>query len=454
MIKNKVFSIFLSLVLFFTYTTPISFAKASKSLSIQEECLLKSKLYWWEGFNDPCLVEHLNKALSKNYDLKETFLKVLVSREKVRESFGKELPQATLISNFIRINTPFSGRPGINRYENFFTLPLFANYEIDLWRKNRKGTLAQAEMYEAMKQEALAAYILLIAEVASAYFNTLNLDKLITLQEKYLTLEIQNLEIAKANLETGLIANDEFFTAQKNVLEAQKVLTELDKQRRVFINQLLVLTGESPENEVMRNSLDRIKLPENIPFEISSDKILKRPDILEIEALLKNSKINIELAKKDFLPNINLYGLFAFNSGAFKNVFNWEDYIVSVGTALVGRLFTGGQRRSRLKQRKLEYEQMLQHYQQTILNSLQEVNNSLYSLKRNLEINNDDLNKIKFESANLNLINVKYEKGLSAYKETIPSQKKVLLLQQDESQSKTGYLIDSLNLYKALGSNL
>lgn len=457
MIKNKFTSIFLCLALLLAYTAPVCFAKTSKNaVSVEQECISSINLDWWHKFNDPVLIDYISKAIYSNHDLKSTFLKVSASRAKVREVFGRELPQVRILLNFIRINTPFTNNSGNKKYENFFTLPLFANYELDLWQKNRKRTLAEEEKLEAERQNARIVYIMLTTEVASAYFNILKLDKLIEIQNKLVKLEAQNLKILEAKYCAGLTARDELFTAQRSLTEANKTLTEFDKQREAFINQLLVLTGNSPEakEQVARNSLDKICFPEDIPFEIPSEVIMARPDILKQEAWLKNAKINISLARRDFLPDLNIYGLFAFNSNSFKRVFNWDDYIVAVGASFIGKLFTGGQRRARLKQRKFEYEQMLQDYQQAILVSLQEVNDSLYSLKNNLKINRDDKNRIKFECSNLGLVNVKYEKGLVAYKDTINPQKSVILLQQDEVQSKTAYLVDTLNLYKALGGKI
>ncbi len=463
MIKNKIIAIFLSLMLFFMYSAPVCYAATSKGrISNENDYVADVNLDWWKNFNDPLLVEYIDKAIKSNYDLKRAFLRVSASRAKVKESLGAEFPQLTLLANFIRINPPFAGEntssgttSGARDFQNFFTVPLFANYEVDLWRKNRKATLAEGEKLETERQSARATYILLTTEVASAYFNILSLDRLIELQQMIVNLETQNLEIIRANYGIGLAAADELFTAEKSLAEADKILTELDKQREIFINQLLVLTGQSPEAvkspELSRNSMNKIELIEEIYDEVPSDIIMTRPDILGAEAELKNAKINVSLARKDFLPDINLFGIFGFNSNAFERVFNWENYLASVGTSLIGKLFTGGQRRARLKQRKFEYEQMLQSYQQTILTSLQEVNDSLYSLKNDLEIYKDDIDRLSFESANLNLVNIRYEKGLVSYKDTIQPQKNLILLEQDLIQSKTGYLIDSLNLYKALG---
>ncbi len=462
MIKNKVIAIFMSLMLFFMYSAPVCFA--AKPKTAENEYVADVNLDWWKNFNDPLLVEYINKAIKSNYDLKRAFLKVSASRAKVRESLGAEFPQLTLLANFIRINPPFigentsGGTSGTRDFQNFFTVPLFANYEVDLWQKNRKATLAEGEKLEAERQSARATYILLTTEVASAYFNILRLDRLVELQQMIVNLETRNLEIVQANYNVGLAAADELFTAEKSLTEADKILTDLDKQREVFINQLVVLTGESPEavknTDLYRNSLNKIGPVKEIYDKVPSDIIMTRPDILGAEAGLRNAKINVSLARRDFLPDINLFGIFGFNSNAFERVFRWENYLASVGTTLIGRLFTGGQRRARLKQRKFEYEQMLQNYQQTILISLQEVNDSLYALKNDLKIYNDDIDRLSFESANLNLVNTRYEKGLVSYKDTIRSQKNLIMTEQDLTRSKTGYLIDSLNLYKALGGKI
>jgi len=220
----------------------------------------------------------------------------------------------------------------------------------------------------------------------------------------------------------------------------------------------MVLTGKTPENKdkqvLARNSIDNICLPKDIPFEIPSTGIMQRPDILKSEANLRYAKINIDLARKDFLPNINIFGIIGFESLSIRSISNISKFLSGYGALLQENIFNGGQKRAVLKQKKFQYEQLFQNYQSAILTSLQEVNNALYSLKTDFSNDQNNQNRLSIQADNLNLVNYKYKEGLASRLDTIQPQRNVFLIQQEQTRSKTGYLIDSINLYKALGGEI
>lgn len=421
----------------------------------KKEILNSINLQYWNNYNDPVLVEHIQQMLNNNHDLEKALLNISASRAKVRESLGSELPQMTLLSNFIRINPPALNN-GKRKHMNMYTLPLYANYELDLWQKRRKTTIAQTELLKISSQNARTIYIIQLTELTSAYINILKLDKIIEMQHNLIEIEKQNLNIAQQKHNAGLASRDEQLESEQSLISAEITLKKLSQQREVFINHFKVLKGESPEQKtpVDRSSIDTLTLPVSLPANISSEKILLRPDIIAAEAELNYAKINVSIARRAFLPDINIYGLFGFNSFALGKLFNWDNYLASVGTSLIGQLFTGGQKKARLKQRKFEYEQMIQNYQKTILLSLQEVNDSLYSFKTNLEVFEDDQSNVNSEIARYNLATVRYSNGLSSLQETLPSKKKLIILQQETTNSKVACLMDSINLYKAMGGQL
>ncbi|MFA6988572.1 MAG: efflux transporter outer membrane subunit [Candidatus Gastranaerophilaceae bacterium] len=408
---------------------------------------------WWQKFNDPVLLEYILKAANNNKDIKISTLKIAEARAKVSETFGKELPQVTTLGSYTRIKPP-GAKAGQNQgYKNLFTIPVLASYEVDLWQKNRNATQQDEQRLEITKQNDRTNYITVTTETASAYFNILKLDKLICLQKELLCLTNQDQVIKKSTYDAGLIPCNDVVLSAKNSKEASIQLKNYEKQLEIFINELYVLTGESPEGTrcLTRKSIDELCLLTDIPCEIPSTKILNRPDILTAEDNLKIAKIDVSLARKDFLPNIYVYGLATYDSA---KVFNLNRVWGATGATAIQKIFTGGQRRATLKGKKFSYEEMLRNYEKTILTSLQEVNNSMVYLKNDVTANNDYLDKLAFEVTNLNLLDKNYQTGLISYLDTIQSRMTVIQLQQQQIQSKTDCLIDSLNLYKALAGQL
>lgn len=415
---------------------------------------------WWDRFNDPILSGYIYKTANDNQDLKVATLKVSEYQALVRESFGKEMPSLGIGGQYgyarTSDNVPL-GAFNIPSYsQSSFLFPLTANYELDLWRKNRNKTIRAEKELQAIQYDEKASYIALTSAVASTYFNLIKFDKFVELQQKIVELRKEKLDLNKSLNEYGLAPYQDVIDAEKDLTTAESDYTEYQKQQEILANKLAVITGGSVDDasSLKRASVDDIDLIQNIPTSFPSDVVMKRPDILKSEAELQKARINVKLARRDFLPDINITGQFGFNATTLSKVFKWDSYVASFGVGIAQTLFSGGQRLARLKTKKIQYDEMLQNYQKTILESFQEVNDSMISLKYDTKQNNDYINKVSLEKAHMGLIADQYEQGLVSHLDTLEYRERVLTLEKDQTQSKIACLVDTLSLYKSLGGKL
>jgi NodT family efflux transporter outer membrane factor (OMF) lipoprotein len=415
---------------------------------------------WWDKFNDPILREYILKAVEANHDIKIATLKVYESQSMVQESLGRELPfvsfQPDFVSRKTSANTKFATMSIPAVFQNSYLVPFNVNYEFDLWKKNRDKTLSVEKQLEAVKFDEKAAYISLTSAVASAYFNVIKTDKLIEFQREIISLRKNIAALIYEKNKYGLCSSSEVIAADKALIESQSSLNDFEKYQNFFLNQLSVLIGDSVDNSLLlkRSSLDSIVPIESLPRVINSDIVLKRPDVLRAEAELQKAKIDINLARKEYLPDILITGQLGFNSNSLAKVLNWDSYISSVGVGAFQSIFTGGQRKARLKIKKFHYDQLFENYQKVILQSFQEVNNSLTSLKIDGQKDNDNIKRILLEKTNLDLINEKYNEGVISYLELLEYKEKYVVLKKEQVQSKVDCLVDSLSLYKSAGGKL
>lgn len=88
-----------------------------------------------------------------------------------------------------------------------------------------------------------------------------------------------------------------------------------------------------------------------------------------------------------------------------------------------------------------------------ILTSVQEVNDSLVNIKSDETKYSNYTKLAMLGKSKYNDINYKYEKGALSYLDTLKFKENLLVLEKDQTQSKTEYLISALSLYKAVGDN-
>lgn len=334
-------------------TTPKQFkSMISKNKKTQQSDDYKFNyvnMNWWGNFNDDLLNGYIEKAVLNNYDLKMATINVEEYYQNVRLQFANELPSA--VGGF---GPGVFKAPGMTNTSSAFGLPIIVQYEADIFLKNHNKTKAVKKLYEGSKLDERAAYISVASAVGSTYFNIINLDKMISLQEQIVNIrqEIYNLMLIR-NKE-GLTSTADTVKANKALVAGQTDLIELKKNREKMLNQMCVLIGESPENanSIKRNSLDSINYQLAIPSEIPSEIITQRPDYMKAELMVEKAGIDVKVAKKEFLPSINILGGALFNAADIGSLFTTKNMLLGVGGGLVTPLFQGGSLIANLKLKK------------------------------------------------------------------------------------------------------
>lgn len=434
-------------------TTPKQFkSMISKNKKTQQSDDYKFNyvnMNWWGNFNDDLLNGYIEKAVLNNYDLKMATINVEEYYQNVRLQFANELPSA--VGGF---GPGVFKAPGMTNTSSAFGLPIIVQYEADIFLKNHNKTKAVKKLYEGSKLDERAAYISVASAVGSTYFNIINLDKMISLQEQIVNIrqEIYNLMLIR-NKE-GLTSTADTVKANKALVAGQTDLIELKKNREKILNQMCVLIGESPENanSIKRNSLDSINYQLAIPSEIPSEIITQRPDYMKAELMVEKAGIDVKVAKKEFLPSINILGGALFNAGDIGSLFTTKNMLLGVGGGLVTPLFQGGSLIANLKLKKATYERILQDYYKTNLTAIQEVNDALVASRLDKDKMTQTTKQYNLEKSDYKYNEKKFNQGTISKLDLIQYQENLLTIEKLVAQQKVECMTDAISLYKATGS--
>ncbi len=408
-------------------------------------------LDWWKNYNDELLEGYIVKAVNNNYDLKIATLKVEEARQNVKLQFSKELPTASIGAAPIL----YKGQ-GITNTESNFGLPMMVSYEADIFLKNHDKTKSVKKMHEISKISERGAYISVASMVGATYFNIVKLDKLISLQNEIIKDRKQIFELMKTRNDQGITSTADLMRAEKAYVLSQVDLSDLIKAREIMLNAFCVLIGESPNtsNEIKRISYDELMYQKPIPKEISSDIITQRPDYLIAEKQVEKAGIDVRVAKKEFLPKIDILGLLFFSTSSMGASMNWTNALAALGGQAMLPLFTGGAKFANLRLHKNKYEQILQSYYKTNLTAIQEVNDSLSSLKLDNDKYHKNLKSYNMQKADYDYMQKRYEQGVISNLDLIQQKESLLVIDKMVVASKTDCYIDQISLYKAVGGKL
>lgn len=434
-------------------TTPKQFkSMISKNKKTQQSDDYKFNyvnMNWWGNFNDDLLNGYIEKAVLNNYDLKMATINVEEYYQNVRLQFANELPSA--VGGF---GPGVFKAPGMTNTSSAFGLPIIVQYEADIFLKNHNKTKAVKKLYEGSKLDERAAYISVASAVGSTYFNIINLDKMISLQEQIVNIrqEIYNLMLIR-NKE-GLTSTADTVKANKALVAGQTDLIELKKNREKMLNQMCVLIGESPENanSIKRNSLDSINYQLAIPSEIPSEIITQRPDYMKAELMVEKAGIDVKVAKKEFLPSINILGGALFNAADIGSLFTTKNMLLGVGGGLMTPLFQGGSLIANLKLKKATYERILQDYYKTNLTAIQEVNDALVASRLDKDKMTQTTKQYNLEKSDYKYNEKKFNQGTISKLDLIQYQENLLTIEKLVAQQKVECMTDAISLYKATGS--
>lgn len=434
-------------------TTPKQFksmvTKNKKNQQSDDYKFAYVNMNWWGNFNDDLLNSYIEKAIVNNYDLKMATINVEEYYQNVKLQFANELPSA--VAGF---GPGVFKATGSTKTQAAFGLPVIVQYEADIFLKNHNKTKAVKKLYEGSKLDERAAYISVASAVGSTYFNIVNLDKMISLQEEIVKIrqEIYNLMLAR-NKE-GLTSTSDTIKANKALVQGQTDLIELKKNREKMLHQFCVLIGESPENAntIKRNSLDSMNYQLAIPSQIPSEIITQRPDYMRAELMVEKAGLDVKIAKKEFLPSINILGGALFNANDIGSLFTTKNMLLGFGGGLMTPLFQGGSLIANLRLKKETYERILQDYYKTNLTAIQEVNDALVASRLDKDKMAQTTKQYNLEKSDYKYNEKKFNQGTISKLDLIQYKENLLTIEKLVAQQKIECMTDAISLYKATGS--
>ncbi|MBR1943073.1 TolC family protein [bacterium] len=438
MFKKAVFIV--ALILF----APTAFAIDKNELNTE----------FFNKFNDKYLVQYINEAIENNHNAKQATARVEEYRQQVKTSLSKELPYFGVSADYLGVNFPKVDNFSVSK--NAFVLPFFVNYEADLLLKNRDKTKSTKKSYEMSQFEEKSAYLALLSDVATVYTNILQYDELIKQQQNIVENYSKILKSDNKKFVRGIINTTDLNNSESNLSSSNIILENFIKQREVLLMQLAVLTGQNADcfENLQRGSFNDFEYNAVIPSEIDSDVIFSRPDVKRAEAALKKAKIDIRVARKEFLPKFNITGIWAFNNIAQGSFFSWESSLAALLAGTTQDIFTGGRKIANLKYQKAKYQELFENYKQTDLEAVKEVNTSLCLIKHDTNAENITKEKLLLEAKNFNNTEKMLNRGVISKNQYLNSENLYINKNMDLTRAKTQRLVNYYTLYKAVGGKI
>ncbi len=402
---------------------------------------------WWESFHDPDLNALLHVAFKNNLDLKEAFARLAQMRAVTGISFSDQLPKVNADYQVGTEETP--GFLGNNEGDSY-RLSASASYEVDLWGKYYESTSAAKLDFHAKREDILALYLSLSAQVSDFYYLALEQKEQINLIKKTIHSMEDTLKRVERRYRSGLVSALDVYQARENLTAARALLPVYMANLAIAENGLSVLLGNYPNGDISGEVISLPPLVDSFPSGIPSELLSNRPDVRSAFLKVKASDARIAAAIADFFPSINLIGTY----GESSTVFSTGDIVGTFWNIILdisAPLFDGGRRFAEVDRNRAVFEERLASYQKSVLNAFKDVEDALVKNRATEERIAWLEERVKATKSALRVSLDRYMQGLSDYLPVLSAYTSHFTAQSQLLAERRQLVSDRISLAKALG---
>jgi multidrug efflux system outer membrane protein len=427
--------------------TPAAFRGPEEATNIPFQ-----ELSWWQLYQDSMLQSLMREALTNNYDLGIAMARVEQSRALAMQARSQFVPSVGYNGAVSRGRNIVFGEAfpngGNTVNSSFATLNAF--WEVDLWGRVRRLNESARAQFLASEEARRGVRISLLSDVATAYFQLLELDQELEIADRTTNSFGESLRIFSERVQGGTASALESSRAEAALDDAAATVPALREQISATENQLCVLLGRNPGPIERPNPMLSQNLPE-IPPGLPSSLLERRPDIRQAEQLLHSANAQIGESVAEFFPKIGLTALLGKVSPELSAFTGGGANAWGIAATATGPLFEGGRLVGQYRQSKAARNEAELQYRQTILNAFREVSNALVNRRQLAEISQYQAREVTSLETAVKLSTERYTAGKASYYEVLEAQQQLFPTQLSLARTQRDQLLSVVTLYKTLG---
>src|SRR5215831_11931889 len=353
-------------------------------------------------------------------------------------------------SRELSTNGEFSIPPGatfVNRQrtfgEGFVSL---LSFEVDIWGRLRRATESAQAQLLASDWNRKTVITTLISDVATAYFNLLELDMELAIARDTLGTRDESLRLLRIQLQGGVgtLLDVLVYTAAEVIPDDERQIVQTE-------NQISLLLGKNP-GPVARSSLIAMERPPpEVPAGLTSALLERRPDIQAAEQILIANNANIGVAKAAYFPQITLTGQYGYQSTALAGLIAGSRRAWAYVPQLTQPIFTAGRLGSQVELAEAQERSALAQYENAIQTGFRDVSNALIQYQKIREIRNQRESLVTVLRDRKRLAYMRFFGGVDTMLNALNSDQDLFTAELNLAQARRDELLSLVQVYKALG---
>ncbi len=409
---------------------------------------------WRNVFADPRLQAVVTLALESNRDLRVAALNVDLVQAQYRIQRSARFPQLDASGAVTRQRVPRDlSSSGSTYIGNQWSVGAgLSAFELDFFGRVKSLSDAALEQYFSTEEARRSFHITLVATVAEQYLAERAWDEQVVLARRTLELVESSFALTKRTYEAGRTNELDLRTAEAQVETARFNLSFVRERQAQAANALALLVGRPlPADLPPPTPLGAQALVADLPAGVSSDVLLRRPDILSAEHQLLSANALVGAARAAFFPSITLTAFGGTASTQLDNLFKPGFEAWSFTPRINLPIFHGGALKASLDAAEVRKSIQVAQYERAIQGAFREVADALVTRAEVEEQLRAQAARVQADQRRYDLSDLRYRRGVDSYLQVLTAQRDLYASQLLLIQARLAKLTNLVDLYRALG---
>lgn len=404
-------------------------------------------------FTDPRLQSLTDQALANNRDLRVAYANVAAARAQVRVTRSGQFPELG-VSAGAGYSDSGTGAGSGGGSGDFSLRGGITAFELDLFGKLANAT--EADRNRALGTEAASRTVrlALIANLADAWA-TYGADRdLLKIAEDTAANARESVRLTRARLDGGVAPRTDLRQAEQILATAEDSMAQQKTALAQDENLIRLLVGGDIDRALLPASLTEVTPAiVSLPAGVSSEILLRRPDVIEAEYGLRAANADIGVARAQLFPSISLTGLLGFASNALSSLFDSGSFNWSAGGDATATIFDAGGRRAGVAVSEAQRDAALAGYEGAIQTAFREVADALAVQGTISERVRAAATNTEAAADTATLTDARYKGGVDSFLSSLDAQRSLYSARRSEIGTQLLLVQTRIALFRALGGD-
>ncbi|MFN4007511.1 MAG: TolC family protein [Chitinophagaceae bacterium] len=445
-----------------TSKTPSVSMPKNFALTTTQDSTNIAELEWRTYFNDPYLIALIDTALQHNQELNIVLQEIAISNNEIMAKRGEYLPFVQLNAGALHDKSGKYTWNGFNeedlkanpdkgpKYLGDFMIGATMAWELDVWKKLRTAKKSAVLRYLATTEGKHFLVTNIIAEIANSYYELMALDNMLAIIRQNIAIQSNALQVVKLEKDAAKVSQLAVNRFEAQLLNTQNLQYAIEQQIIVTENNIRLLTGQTSQRIERNKNFEQLQI-NAIASGYPSQLLTHRPDVRQAELEVAASKLDVAVARANFLPSFRLtanMGLNAFNP---TYVLRPDAIMYQIAGDAIAPLINRRAIEANYRNANAKQIQAAFNYERTIVAAYLEVINQLSSVAQYSNSYTTKAKEVAILTQSINISNDLFRSARADYLEVLLTQKEALDAKIELTEIKLQQLRAHVNIYKALG---